>query len=406
MSRRSTSPIRGGGILRARHLTAGLALGLALGTVGFASPASATPQSDLASQKAQAQHLAAQIEENSNRAEMLDAQYQEAQSAVDDANHQIASAEAGIASARAQEAALRKRLGGRAALLYMGAGSSDPLGINASSVQELGARAKYSAAAAETDDRMISRLTILDEQLRIQTNDLQKQKSEAQKRQNDADNARRQVEAANSKLQSLLSTTNADIKSLANKIEVQRIAAEAAAEKARIQAEAAAAGGSRRGDFEQRRRRAELLDELRRHRHRPREPSRAQRRRGGRDRVRPRADRKALRLRRRRPELVRLLRPHDDGLGPGRGLDEPRLAVAMGVVPESTDPPAPAGRPRLLRVVGSVEPPRRALHRRRHHDRGAAHRYVRAVLHDLPPRSRLHRFTPVATTTGSLPCDP
>ncbi len=125
-------------------------------------------------------------------------------------------------------------------LLYMGAGTSDPLGINASSVQELGSRAKYSAAAAETDDRMISQLTILDEQLGIQEKDLQKQKSEAEKHQSDADNARRQVEAANSKLQHLLSTTKSDIKTLANRIEQDRLVAQAKAEKARVDAAAAA----------------------------------------------------------------------------------------------------------------------------------------------------------------------
>jgi cell wall-associated NlpC family hydrolase len=216
----------------------------------FATPAGATPQTDLASKTAQARQLASQIESNSNRADVLDEQYLQAQNAVATARHQIATAEAGIASARQQESTLRDRLGGRAALLYMGAGSSDPLGISASSVQELGSRAKYSAAAAETDDRMISQLSVLDEQLQIQERDLQKQKANAEKRQSDADNARREVEAANSKLQQLLSTTKSDIRSLANKIEAERLAAQAQAEKARIeaaQAQAAAAQNSNGG---------------------------------------------------------------------------------------------------------------------------------------------------------------
>jgi cell wall-associated NlpC family hydrolase len=251
MSRRSSCPTRGGGTLRARRLTTlGLALGLAVGVTAFATPAGATPQTDLASKTAQARQLASQIESNSNRADVLDEQYLQAQNAVATAKHQIATAEAGIASARRQESTLRDRLGGRAALLYMGAGSSDPLGISASSVQELGSRAKYSAAAAETDDRMISQLTVLDEQLQIQERDLQKQKANAEKRQSDADNARREVEAANSKLQQLLSTTKSDIRSLANKIEAERLAAQAQAEKARIeaaQAQAAAAQNSNGG---------------------------------------------------------------------------------------------------------------------------------------------------------------
>jgi peptidoglycan DL-endopeptidase CwlO len=246
MSRRSSSPTRGGGTPRARRLTTlGLALGLALGATAFAAPAGATPQTDLASKTEQARRLASQIEANSNRADVLDEQYLQAQNAVATAQHQIASAEAGIASARAQESTLRDRLGGRAALLYMGAGSGDPLGISASSVQELGSRAKYSAAAAETDDHMISQLTVLDEQLRIQETDLKKQKADAEKRQSDADTARRQVEAANSQLQQLLSTTKSDIKTLAARIEQQRLAAQAAAEKARIEAAQARAAAAR-----------------------------------------------------------------------------------------------------------------------------------------------------------------
>jgi cell wall-associated NlpC family hydrolase/sulfur carrier protein ThiS len=219
-------------------------LGLALGTTAFAAPAGATPQSDLASQTAQAKRLASEIDANSNQADVLDEQYLQAQNAVAAANHQIVSAEAGISSARAQESTLRTRLGGRAAVLYMGAGTSDPLGIDATSVQELGSRAKYGAAAAQTDDRMIGQLTVLDEQLQIQTRDLQKQKADAQKRQDEADGARRRVAQANDKLQNLLSSTKSNIKTLAGKIEQQQAAAAAAAEKARIQAQEAQAAAA------------------------------------------------------------------------------------------------------------------------------------------------------------------
>lgn len=246
MSRRSFSPTRGGGNLRARHLTTlGLVLGLTLGATAFAAPAGATPKSDLASKTAEAQQLASAIDANSNRADVLDEQYLQAQSAVAAANSQMVSAEAGIASARSQESTLRARLGGRAALLYMGAGSGDPIGINATSVQELGSRAKYSAAAAQTDDAMISQLTVLDEQLQIQTHDLQKVKQVAQKRQDEANGARHDVEQANEKLQHLLSTTKSDIKTLAAQIEQQRELAAEAATRARIQAQAAQEAAAR-----------------------------------------------------------------------------------------------------------------------------------------------------------------
>ena len=183
------SPTRGAGIFGVRHLTLGLALGLALGATTIRVPAGATPQSDLASKNAQARRLEAQIEANSKRADILDEQYLQAQNAVAEANHQIVTAEKGIASARHRKRRCNRSLGGRPPFLYMGAGSGDPLGIDATNVQELGSRAKYGDAAAETDNRMIDQLKVLDEQLRRQERTSSKQKADAEKHQSDADNA-------------------------------------------------------------------------------------------------------------------------------------------------------------------------------------------------------------------------
>src|SRR5206468_13050004 len=122
-----------------------------------------------------------------------------------------------MSDAMAQEPQLGARLVGRAALRDRGAGSGDPLGINASSVQELGSRAKYGEAAAETDNRMIDQLKVLDEQLQRQTADLEKQRAEAQDRQKVAEAAHRDVAQINAKMQQLLSSTKSDIVALANK---------------------------------------------------------------------------------------------------------------------------------------------------------------------------------------------
>jgi cell wall-associated NlpC family hydrolase len=218
-----------------------LAICLALGATTISiPPASASPQGDLATKMQQARQLESQIQANSDRADVLDEQFLQAQNAVEDAKRQIADAEAGIASAQAQEAKLRNQLGGRAALLYIGAGSGDPLGINATNVQELGSRAKYGEAAAETDNKMIDQLGILDEQLNIQERQLQGQKADAQKRENEAASARKAVQQASTQMQRLLDSTRSDIRSLANKIEQDRLRAQATAERARIQAEEAA----------------------------------------------------------------------------------------------------------------------------------------------------------------------
>ena len=239
MSRRSVRPHRGGTLLRARHLSLGIALTLTVGVTTFATPANATPQSDLASKTAQAQRLESQISANSDRADALDEQYLQAQSAVAEANRKIVATVQAIATARAEAAGVRSRLGGRAALLYMGAGSSDPIGIDVASVQDLGSRAGYGEAAAETDTKMIDRLKVLDENLRRQTADLEKQKKDAEKRQKEADSARRDVEKLSAQMEKLLSSTKSDIKTLAAQIEQQRIAAQEAAVRARIAAQAA-----------------------------------------------------------------------------------------------------------------------------------------------------------------------
>jgi cell wall-associated NlpC family hydrolase len=198
---------------------------------------------------AQARQLESQIQANSDRADALDEQYLQAQNAVADAKHQISATEAAISADQAHIAKLRDQLGGRAAMLYMGAGNGDPLGFDATSVQELGSRAKYGDAAAETDNRMIDQLGVLNEQLNIQTQLLEGKKAEAQKKENEADAARKALQQATAQMQHLLDSTRSDIRALANKIEQERLAAQAAAEKARIQAQEAAQQAAQQAAF-------------------------------------------------------------------------------------------------------------------------------------------------------------
>ena len=69
------------------------------------------------------------------------------------------------------------------------------------------------------------------------------------------------------------------------------------------------------------------------------------------------------------PELLRLLGPLDDGVGPGRRVHVARLLRPAGVVPARLDEPAPARRPRVLGR------PRRHLRRRRQRAPCAAYRH-------------------------------
>src|SRR5262249_34673843 len=83
------------------------------------------------------------------------------------------------------------------------------------------------------------------------------------------------------------------------------------------------------------------LDEFKFFRH-ARYSAAVERQRVGRAQLRLRADRQALLLRRRRTQLLRLLRPHDDGLGAGGRVHAAWIVRPDGDVPERVDEPTPA----------------------------------------------------------------
>jgi cell wall-associated NlpC family hydrolase len=221
-----------------RHLTIALAAGLAVSlSLLLAAPASSvTPQEALAAKRAQANRLQSQIQANYDRADQLDEQLVQAQSAVADAENKISAAERGIAQAEKDTQGLRSRLGLRAAHLYMGAGTSDPLDINASNVRELGSRSKYTEAAAAQDSRLIDQLRVAEENLGLQRKDLEQKKAEAQAQSDKVAAARSEIDATTKQQQTLLSSVKGEMAGLVQKIQVERQRAAEAAARARIAA--------------------------------------------------------------------------------------------------------------------------------------------------------------------------
>ncbi len=223
------------------------ALALASIVVGLsATPAVASPQTDFVTATAQAAKLQLQIAENSHRADVLDERYLQAQSAVAAALREIDATQKQISATDASAGWLRKQLAGRAALLYMGAGSVDPIGMNVSSVQDLGSRASYGEAAAQQNVRILDVLGRTEEHLSAQRHDLTGQLAAAQDQQRAADSARREVVHVNASMQKLLDSTNANVKALAARMEREALAAAAAAERARLQRLAAKQAAERR----------------------------------------------------------------------------------------------------------------------------------------------------------------
>jgi cell wall-associated NlpC family hydrolase len=211
-------------------------------TLFTVSPASATPQGDLNSLDAQAQRIENQIQADSQRADMLDEQYLEAQSAAAAAQAQIAAGERAIGAAEASAAKLQNRLGLRAARLYMGAGNDDFFAsFDTSNVQNLGSRAKYGEAAAETDNRLIDNLTLVEDQLNVQRQSLEKQKADAESRQKAAAAARTAIQNITQQQQQLLGSVKGAIRQKVDEIAAARRAAEEAAARAAFARQQAAA---------------------------------------------------------------------------------------------------------------------------------------------------------------------
>src|SRR5690349_14493838 len=249
MPRRSQQPHRRVARMGRRHLTIALAASLAVSlTLLLAAPASSvTPQQALAAKQAEANRLQSQIQANYDRADQLDEQLVQAQSAVANAQSKISAAERGIAQAEKDTQGLRSRLGLRAAHLYMGAGSSDPLDINASDVRELGSRSKYTEAAAAQDSHLIDQLRVSEENLGIQRKDLQQKKAEAQAQSDKVSAARKDLDSTTHQQQKLLSSVKGEMAGLVHQIQVERQRAAEAAARARIAAQQRAAAANTGG---------------------------------------------------------------------------------------------------------------------------------------------------------------
>jgi len=218
-----------------------------------ALPANAlSPQADLAAKTAQARQLEAQIQANYAKADVLDEQLVQAQTAVESANAQILAGERDVAAAERDADALHARLAGRAAALYMDAGNADPLQVNVTDVRELGASASYWQAAAAQDSHLLDQLRVAEESLAIQRRILEKQKTEAQTRRHAVDVARHDLQSTACHQQDLLTSIKGQMATLVNQVQMQQqqarqaaaMAQLAAQRQAQAQAQAAVTNGS------------------------------------------------------------------------------------------------------------------------------------------------------------------
>jgi len=222
-------------------------LALTTGVLATSTAAHATPDSDLASERARAAELESQIEANGNRVSILDEQYNQAQAAIDKANEQLAADERALDQRRRETEAVQAELAARGAELYMGAGNPAPLAaLDVKDAGELGSRTAYAGAAADSDNQLLDRAKVAIEQLGVQQDALEKARADATHQRDQLDAARNEIAQATAEQQSLLAEANGKIASLVAEVRAERqreqeAAAEAAMQRAAAEAQARAA---------------------------------------------------------------------------------------------------------------------------------------------------------------------
>jgi len=211
-------------------------LALTSGVLASATAAHATPDSDLASERAKATQLESQIEANGNRVSILDEQYNQAQSAIDKANELLASDQRLLDQRRQETEAVQAELAARGAELYMGAGNGAPLAaLDVHDTRELGSRTVYAGAAADSDQQLLDRAKVAIEELGVQQDALQKARADATNRRDQLDAARREITQATTEQQQLLEQANGKISSLVAEVRAEREREQEAAAQAAMQ---------------------------------------------------------------------------------------------------------------------------------------------------------------------------
>jgi cell wall-associated NlpC family hydrolase len=207
------------------------AVACALVVFGLANSASAgaAPEASLDSKIAQAINIENRIETQNRRAEVLDEQYLEAKSSIRKTHAAVAKAESRLRAGQRRVARLRRRLGIRAASLYISAGTSVPLTIDDPDIQSFGSRAQYGAATATKDNRILSAVTKADQRLTALRDALRQRQETARRREKKLKASLAELKKATKRQKFLLASINADIAGLVLQVSLQR---QSAAERA------------------------------------------------------------------------------------------------------------------------------------------------------------------------------
>ncbi len=215
------------------------------GSLATIAPAGAAPS--IAGKQAEAAALRAQIERESMRVGVLAEQYNGARVALEDAQAQVATAQAAVDATVAKRKELKATLARRAASLYRGSGSRTPFSqVDPGNMAKTARIAQYGDVTAARDNRLIDEVKRAETRLAAQRVTADTARANAARQADSAGAAYREASAADRSLRSRLSQIDAETKKLieqqraeAARVEAARVAAsqrQAAAQRAATEA--------------------------------------------------------------------------------------------------------------------------------------------------------------------------
>jgi len=215
------------------------------GSLATIAPAGAA--TTIAGKQAEAAALRAQIDRESMRVGVLAEQYNGARVALEDAQAQVATAQAAVDATVAKRKELKATLARRAASLYRGSGSRTPFSqVDPGNMAKTARIAQYGDVTAARDNRLIDEVKRAETRLAAQRATADTARANAARQADSAGAAYREASAADRSLRSRLSQVDAETKKLieqqrveAARVEAARVAAsqhQAAAQRAAIEA--------------------------------------------------------------------------------------------------------------------------------------------------------------------------
>jgi cell wall-associated NlpC family hydrolase len=207
--------------------------------------ASAAPIDD---KRAQAAALQAEIDANGRKIDALSEEANGARYRRDQAQAARNDAQVRIDAAKVERGRLRGLLSKRALDAYKGSGSSSPLdAIDVRDARELGAKAKYAAAASNTQNKLVAQLRDAEDELAARQEELDAAIAQATAEQERVEASRSEIESANSRQAALLGQVQGELATLVQQEEQRRQAEAAARARAMTAPRPAAASSSRSG---------------------------------------------------------------------------------------------------------------------------------------------------------------